>query len=551
MATKQIDFMGLGGKGVYLDTPPYALDPAALSYARNVRLSEGQLRNFPGHVKICEGDLSVAKPYYLQGLPTDDTYYWIVFGTNLIAENDLCITDGSTKTSVNPDVPMIIAPNDQWSGGIFNGVSVVTNGRANFPLYLPDPAGKYEDLPFNYSAPGVVGETWRTQSLTAGVLRPFKNFLIALDVTRSNERFPYMVKWSDAADPGFVPAWDETDPALLAGEQILAEEGGFLVDLVSLGDLGMIYKEDSIYSMSLVGGQYVFNFRKAISSIGALAPNCVAEFMGQHIVLGHGDIVIHNGHSPQSIVDKRIKNHVFRVMDTDNYKSSFIARNDQASEIWVCIPSIGNALPDFAAVWNWRDDSWTIRDLPAATAFITGVVDITEQNLPTTEPWGCSGGVNDPCDGTNTPPPPQVWDDPAYTKQWTERDFNPVVRTFVSVGESGIFKMDDGTYYDGVAANCSAERQGIPLAGNDVQCKVRRVYPLMTGTGPVKISIGGQAGPSAPVTWQAAQTFTPGVDTFINVRSTGKMHAWNILSETAIEWSLYGFRWDYTPEGRQ
>lgn len=560
MPTKTLDFLQQGTKGLYLDTPPYALEPTAFTRLLNCRLAESQLRNFPGHVRVCEGGLTVDNPYYLQGLPTDDTYYWILSGLTDAAATDICITDGSTKRDVSPAESFLITANDQWSGGVFNGVSVLNNGGTNPPLYLTDPvAGQYEDLPFSYSAPGVVDKTWRDQSMTARVVRPFKNFLIALDITKSNARYPYMLKWSDAADPGFIPAWDETDPTLLAGEYPLAETGGFLIDFVPLGDLGMVYKEDSVWSMSLVGGQYVFNFRKAISTIGALAPNCIAEFMGQHIVLGYGDIVVHNGATTQSVVDKRIKNYIFRVMDTDYYKSSFIARNDQASEIWVCIPTIGHTLPDIAAVWNWRDDTWTLRDLPAQTSFLAGVVDITQQNLPTTEPWGCLGdeaGAEHPCDPNDpsTDVEPIAWGSdtvPYVPKIWTERDFNPVVRTFVSVGESGIFKMDEGLLYGDIPGECRAERRGIPLAGNDRQCKVRRVYPLMESSGPVRLSIGAQQSPSAPVDWEALQTFLPGVDSFINVRSTGKLHAWRIETNTAVEWSLYGFRMDYTEEGRQ
>ena len=73
-------------------------------------------------------------------------------------------------------------------------------------------------------APAVLGGRHRVRSrqldrlvseLESRYCSPVQNYLIALDLTKSGTRYPHMVKWSAAADPGTVPAsWDETDRRL-------------------------------------------------------------------------------------------------------------------------------------------------------------------------------------------------------------------------------------------------------------------------------------------------------------------------------------------------
>ena len=102
------------------------------------------------------------------------------------------------------------------------------------------------------------GATWKVVSV-----RPFKNFLIALGITKGASVYPHMVKWSHTAVAGTIPAsWDEADPALDAGEQDIAETPDLLVDCLQLGDVNIVYKERSMYSMSHVGAPYIFRFQR-------------------------------------------------------------------------------------------------------------------------------------------------------------------------------------------------------------------------------------------------------------------------------------------------
>ena len=66
----------------------------------------------------------------------------------------------------------------------------------------------------------------------------------------TEELFTNMVKWSHQADPGTVPAsWDETDPALDAGEKTLSDSPGDNITGMQLGEDFIVYKYETCHVM--------------------------------------------------------------------------------------------------------------------------------------------------------------------------------------------------------------------------------------------------------------------------------------------------------------
>jgi hypothetical protein len=109
--------------------------------------------------------------------------------------------------------------------------------------------------------------TWRCKSL-----RPFKQYIVALDVTKAGTRYANMVKWSAAAVPGALPtSWDATDATKDAGEQDIAETTDVLIDQLQLGDINVLYKERSMYAMQYIGQPFVWRFYRLPGEVGMLA----------------------------------------------------------------------------------------------------------------------------------------------------------------------------------------------------------------------------------------------------------------------------------------
>src|SRR3546814_15319645 len=73
----------------------------------------------------------------------------------------------------------------------------------------------------------------------------YKDFLIALNVTKGATNYPTMVKWSDLTGFGAVPAsWDHTSPSNSAGENIINEMKVEIIDGLSLRDSFIIYAKN-------------------------------------------------------------------------------------------------------------------------------------------------------------------------------------------------------------------------------------------------------------------------------------------------------------------
>ena len=114
------------------------------------------------------------------------------------------------------------------------------------------------------------------------------------------------------------------------------------------------------------------------SAYGALATDSVIEFDGRHLVVGSQDIYVFAGHpgSISSIADTKVRDAFYRrlnILDIDNL---FVLRYQQKDEIWICYPSqtATGGRADEALIWNYRNQTWTKRDLQGVIAGDVGPI---------------------------------------------------------------------------------------------------------------------------------------------------------------------------------
>ncbi|KAB2362968.1 hypothetical protein F8B21_30935, partial [Escherichia coli] len=98
-------------------------------------------------------------------------------------------------------------------------------------------------------------------------------------------------------------------------------------------------KEDSVYSMRYIGGLFIFQFQQLFNDVGILGPNCAVEFDGNHFVVGHGDVYVHNGVQKQSVIDAQVRKFFFSDINPDNYQRPFVLADHVNTEMWVCYSS--------------------------------------------------------------------------------------------------------------------------------------------------------------------------------------------------------------------
>jgi hypothetical protein len=338
-----------GEHGVVKDLSPDAYRQVPINVwtdARGVVFEEGVAKKARG--------LEVAfntqvEPLEVMFIPGTLTSHYIYADRESIYARDVEGNEGNITRSSGPYNGSL---EHRWHLADFNGVPIFNNGVDTPQAWLDqDVRVPLVDLP-----------AW-PENVTAGALRPFKYHLVALNIKKSSGTFPRMVKWSHTADPGTVPAsWDETDPAVDAGEVVLVPGSDALVDCLPLGDVNIIYGETSTWAMRYVGGMSVFAFSQVSNTSGILALGTVADIGTGHFVVTDNDIVLLTQGGVQSIATPKVRSWFFRNLRAQGRHRVCVVPDRLTREVWILFPTGGTEL-DTALVWNWAYNTWTIRSL--------------------------------------------------------------------------------------------------------------------------------------------------------------------------------------------
>ncbi len=522
MTTIQVD--GAGQSGLVFDKAAQYAPPSAWTSGKNCRFFDGKAFSSFGYVNIL--GTPIVTPYYLwpvidnAGLPL-----WAYFGTAKVYA-----TDGGTHTEITRlSGDYIGTTSDPWQGYNFGGISIFNNGIDKPQAWvLPSAGTRLVDL-----------ANWPSNA-TAKIVKGYKRYLVAYDVTQGGVRNPYLVKWSAIADIGTVPVtWDPTDTSREAGEWPLQETEGAIVDAMAMGEVNIIYKTDSVYTMREIGGKFIFDFKKLLSDIYILGPRCIASYGQNHIIATKEDVIIHNGSDPQSLLDDKMMRWYLGRYDLSNAFRSFIAMNYAENEAWICIPESGNTFPNIALVINLKDKTCGVIDLP-------GVSHIHYGQQPT------SGGVS--FDSISTPFDSMV----GYFGQ-SELSANRKRLVSSSPTNSKFYLQDSGFTADGTVFESYVERVGlgIDLGRNGIVLDIitkkllTELYPRMNianGT-TVEIWVGMQENTSTPVSWLGPFLFNPQTDQKVDPLIEGRLVAVRIRSANGTFWQLDGYGLTQSPIG--
>ena len=501
------------GQGLNTDLTPEELGAGVWSDAENVRFSNGYAERFRGMAQLYATPAVV--PYFVAPFAVNAIKYIIHMGLAAGYADD-----GTTRTDITGTAPTGAIDN-RWTGGTLGGIFYVNNGVDN-PMY-------WDGNTSNNLTTLVGAGGWNTNH-KCKALRPFKNFLIALNITKTGTNYPHMVKWSAPAVPGAIPtSWDETNPALDAGEQDLAETPDVLVDGLPMGDVNIVYKERSMYAMSYIGAPYVFRFQRLPGNFGLLAAGCVVDTPVGHVVLSAGDVVLHTGGQPQSIANGAIRKYIFSGINPTYHKRAFVTSNPAKNEVWICFPYVGASTCNRAAVWNWVDKTWAIRVLSNVTYGCTGPASLDTA-------WSAMSGV--------------TW--ATVTQQWSESEYSPAEHRLVLCHSTPLISLADSGLTDfGATIAASMTRTGMTL-GDPMRVKtISGIRPRIDGSvgDTITIEAGGSMYPDAEPTWSAPVTYTIGQSIKADVFAAGRFLSVRFGNVGTPQWRMRSFDVDYMPGG--
>lgn len=498
----------LGQVGLVKDQQPEELPGNAWSDSRNVRFSNGNAQRFQGHSAVFDPPSGI--PRFLQPLEkTDGTKFWIYPTlTTIYAHNGTSETDVTGTTCTG-------SASDKWTGGVIAGQAILNNGVDPPQFWNGDTATNFATL-----------TGWQAAQ-TCKSMRVYRNYLVAMNVTKSAVNYPHMVKISDAADPGAVPLTWVPANTNDAEERDLAETPGYGVDSLALGDIQILYKTDSYYGLQFTGGELVFRTWLISNRYGMLSQNCAAEFPGGHIVLGAGDVYTHSGGAPTSILEGRMKQWLFSQIDTDYRHLCFVVANPRKSEAWICYPDLGSTSCTSALVWNWKDDTFAVRDLPNVYHGNTGRVAFTA-----TDTWEA--------DSTTWEADNTIWDASDFSQAET--------RLLMCSADTKNYIFDQGYDFGSTTTTrCYVERQGLAFDDPWIQKTLASLFLRLDASDNTVFSvyIGAQQQSTGSVTWKPVITYTNGTSLKADGFVTGRFIAIRIECTTATAWRLRSYDAEY------
>jgi len=504
-------------KGAVYDTDPHDVPDEYWTESYNMRFKNRAVEKIGGD---SEATTTTGQGTHLLFNGDHATPYWLYFGDGVAR-----VTDFTTDKDIEGTA---LSSGTDWDTCLFN-LFPICNNTVDQPRYWDK----------DFTTPGTLSTlTAFPSNTTCQVIRPFRSFLVAMNITdtgASPTAQPNRVLWSDSSDSGAIPAsWDITDPATLAGDAYLTDDRGEIIGGWQLRDYFVIYKTHSTYIMRLIGGQSVMRIDKVQVNSGMLTKNCVTEFEGKHFVVADGDIVLFDGQNIQSIADKRVRSQIFDNIDSTNYGQTHVVRYDKLNEIWVCYPSSGQSNVDTAAIWNWLDDTWTFRKLNDTFYIASGVANTTSTT------WAGLSGYTWANLSSNWQP------------YWNAPSANPTADSLHSIATLAINTIDDTYDFEGSPMVTRLEKRSMDLGEPEKVKYIDSVIPRITGTAgmTVYIRIGTQLNPDDTITWQTEQAYVVGTDREVHPDVKGRYISIRFRTEgTGENWKLHGFTIKGKPAG--
>lgn len=531
--------------GIIRDVHPTAYPLPAFSNGRNVLFADGKAASAPIWRRVTTSVGSDVR--FVQALTPDTGFDKLV-----IARDDASLRSwvGGTMTDVSETgFSASTDTTSPWTACSLGNVFYI-NRRDRVPRSWVPGATRFTALP-NWDS------TWRCR-----VLRQFNDTLLALNVTKGATDNRSMVKVSDLTLYGAVPtSWDSTNPATLAYENPLAQLDGPIVDGMNLGDRFLFYTANQCWEMRL-GGPLDYTFRKVSSDDGAINANCAIELNGLHYVFGSRDIYATDGVSRKAIGDGRVRQWLYRTMNTKLAYRNFVAFNPVTNEVIFAHvsgdPACAWRAPtgcNAAVTYNLTSDTVSLIDLPNISAMTLCNLD-SVMTFDTSTPRtfnGIGGSFFDQEDSF-------------------ERQLAAVAAPLDTpgslsvIGNSGMVLgydfVDRGQLAQEAETTCNAprfvERTGIaldsPQEGLAPLRTAKEVHEMLPEVSvsrdlDLTITLGGHMTTSGPIVWETPKVFNPITDYKVDSRAEGRYLAVRFDFDAYADTEISGFDLDVLANG--
>ena len=364
-----------------INKPHYILDTAGNTDINNIVLAE-----LPGWDSY-QVEQQVYNDTYLTGNSTVfDLGQKVDFSVNSII---ITGTNNKAAQAGSPAGSGTVNGTDFIPGDLPGSIPSVSGN--NFQIYTDTSTNTTVVVIGGLSVNDVVKVTIESRNIVdvrAGIVQSFGDLLVAGDLTEVDStnnakiirRLSGVVRTSDVAVPGSVPNnWNPFAAGVSTADEFTLSETNVIQEMKSLQGNMYIYSSDSIHVMRLTGNATApVSFAPNTDEYGCLTTGAVVEYDGKHFVVGASDIYTFAGNpgNIESLSGKRVTQYFYNNLNPIHERQLFTLQNHQEEEIWVCYPTLNSTGGecDEALIWNYRDNTWTIRDLDAVAAGDVGPI---------------------------------------------------------------------------------------------------------------------------------------------------------------------------------
>lgn len=504
--------------GLNVDINPAELPKDFQTSLKNVRMREGGIIPFGGHEIVVNTPASfVPHALFFARTPNGDKF--IIPGNNKIYAYEVGFVD------VTPAGMPVITEDDYWSSATLSGIPIISHPSIG-PQFMDSSSSLFKSLPWK------VGQTWYDANQSCYIMVNHKQFLFALGVIDNGVDKFDGVRWSDPADVGAVPInWDPLDTTKSAGIVSLGGNGGRIIGGLSLRDSLVVYRENGINVFDYVGGIFVWRVRQMQTTAGLISNNAIVDVNGVHYFLSDSDILANDGNTVKSIAADRIRSLLSSISST-NYQKAFALHQSDTKEVWFCFPVSSNLYSTIALVYNYQYDSWVVRDLPNVMMAQVGSM---------TSPDAIWDNAVDAWDGA--------------TKNWNDSfstPFNTVTLGLLAGPPYSLAVLDNEIGFNSAPFTSIIERTDILFHSVGEVSMINKAYLNVVGASPVSIQVGSQQYPGGPVYWKPAVNFIPNNQRKIDIRSTGCLHAYRIITTNVdTNFNFTSIQFDYEMAGKR
>ncbi len=503
------------GQGLNKDRTPNALPPNAFSEVINGRFSRARIERYGGTQVYAENptvpELNGARAVF-----------------NIIlngAEALLLMTATGVYTTVNGTTWNNRTPASGWAdSSTWNfsqyGDWIIITSLDTVPFVLVPNAALFTPFtqwPADYKCQKIV---------------PYKNFLVAVGVTITNNEQSGLVKWSGAVNPANLDqvGWDPADPTNLAGENVLPDRDGVIRDAGVLRDSLILYTDASVWrqdlsSTSVANVSAVFNFRKVFSDDGILQNRCFVEESGKHYVVGVFDIYVHNGTSKQSISDNRVTEFFYGRIGGSQV--AFMDHYQRPQEIIISYAFGTNSEAGEALVYNYFYNTWTRWQFNPSGGLYTHFTQGPDfgLNIPTYNDWAASGIRFSDLNNVSF-------------NDLFPQNRNKVPYILGPAGGGTLYRVDVGGATSSVTpAEAVLERRDLDLdeyfGGTNPIKYISMMLPQLVGEGTVRIQFGGRNVLNEPIIWQPERPYVIGQDYKFDLRLSARYPSFRIKQDAS------------------